>query len=44
MVQLSDLKIIAGRARKSEIAEALEWARSNRDLLLTRWSELNERG
>ncbi len=44
MIQISDLSIIAGRARKSEITDALDWARANRDMLARRWLELNERG
>lgn len=44
LVRISDLRVIAGRARPARIAEALAWARSNRALLSRMWAELNERG
>jgi hypothetical protein len=43
MVRLSDLTIIAGTARRRDIAAALAWAENNRDLLVQRWAELTER-
>jgi hypothetical protein len=43
LVRISDLTVIAGEARPSEIAEALAWARGHRDVLALRWAELNER-
>jgi hypothetical protein len=44
LVRLFDLSILAGEAKAAEIAEALEWARSNREALALKWLELNERG
>ncbi|MGH7024612.1 MAG: DUF4160 domain-containing protein [Caulobacteraceae bacterium] len=44
LVRISDLSIIAGEARPSEIAEALAWAEKNGDALSLKWAELNERG
>jgi Domain of unknown function (DUF4160) len=44
LVALSDFTVLAGRARRSAIIEALDWAQANRDLLNRRWAELNERG
>jgi hypothetical protein len=44
LVRLSDLAVIAGDARASDIAEALDWASRHRDLLALAWAELNERG
>ena len=44
MVAIADLRVIAGALRRGEAAEALEWARANRDLLAREWARLNERG
>lgn len=44
LVQISDLVVIAGEARPSEIAEALAWARTHQAMLALKWAELNERG
>ena len=44
LMRISDMAIIAGAARKNQIAEALAWAKSNRDLLALKWIELTERG
>jgi hypothetical protein len=43
LVRISDLKVIAGEARPSQIAEALAWAQSHQAALALRWTELNER-
>jgi hypothetical protein len=44
LVRISDLTIIAGEARPTEIAEALAWAKSHQEMLALKWVELNERG
>ncbi len=44
LVRISDLAVIAGEARPADIAEAVGWARGNRELLARKWAELNERG
>ena len=44
LVRISDLAVIAGEARATEIAEALAWARTHRERLALKWAELNERG
>jgi hypothetical protein len=44
LVRISDLALIEGEARTSQIAEAMEWARANRESLAVKWTELNERG
>ncbi len=44
LVSLFDLTILVGEAKAADIAEALEWARSNREALALKWLELNERG
>jgi hypothetical protein len=44
LARISDLSVIAGEARSSQIAEALAWAAVNRDSLARKWTELNERG
>jgi hypothetical protein len=43
LVRISDLAVIAGEARPAQIAEAMAWARLNREMLALRWAELNER-
>ena len=44
LVRISDLKVIAGEARRTEIAQALAWAQTRREVLALKWAELNERG
>jgi len=44
LVRISDFAVIAGEARAAQIAQALSWAQSHRDILDRKWSELNERG
>jgi hypothetical protein len=44
LVRISDLSVIAGQARPSQIAEVLAWAAAQRGALALRWAELNERG
>ena len=44
LVRISDLAVIAGGARPPQIAEALSWARTRREMLALKWAELNERG
>ena len=44
LVRISDLAVIAGEARQSQIAGPLDWARRNREMLALKWAELNERG
>jgi hypothetical protein len=43
LVRISDLTVIAGRARRSEIAAALAWARQQQAFLVHTWNVLNER-
>ncbi len=43
LVRISDLKVIAGQARPTEIAEALAWAQTRQEMLALKWAELNER-
>lgn len=44
LVRISDLAILAGRARRMDLSEALAWAEANQNALMKRWLELNERG
>jgi Domain of unknown function (DUF4160) len=44
LVRISDLTVIAGEARPAQIAEAIAWAREQRESLALKWAELNERG
>jgi len=43
VVRISDLSVIAGAARRTQIAGAIAWATRHRDLLALKWIELNER-
>jgi hypothetical protein len=43
LVRISDLAVIAGEARPDQIAEALAWAQTHRQVLADKWAELNER-
>jgi len=43
LVRIADLVIIAGAARKAQIAEAMAWAETHREWLALKWVELNER-
>jgi hypothetical protein len=43
-MRISDLTVIAGEARHAQIAEAIAWAREDRESLALKWAELNERG
>jgi hypothetical protein len=44
LVRISDLTVIAGEARPTEIAEATAWAKTHQEMLALKWAELNERG
>ncbi|HQN18461.1 MAG TPA: DUF4160 domain-containing protein [Syntrophobacteraceae bacterium] len=44
LVRISDLTVIAGEARPTQIAEALAWAQAHQEALSLRWDQLNERG
>ena len=44
LVRISDLTVIAGEARQTQIAEALAWAQAHQETLALKWAELNERG
>lgn len=43
LVRIADLTIIAGAARKAQLAEAMAWAEQHREFLALKWVELNER-
>jgi hypothetical protein len=43
LVRIADLTILAGAARKAQIAEAMAWAEQHREWLALKWVELNER-
>ena len=44
LVRISDLTVIAGEARPTEIAEAFGMGASHQEMLALKWAELNERG
>jgi hypothetical protein len=43
MVSITELRITAGSATQKQIADAMAWARENKELLALKWIELNER-
>ena len=43
MVSIADLSIIAGTARRRQIAEPMAWATEYRQMLALKWDELVER-
>ena len=43
VVRISDLTVIAGTARRGQVAEALAWAMQHREMLALKWVELVER-
>jgi hypothetical protein len=44
LVRIADCEVIAGEARANQIAEAMAWAHANREALMQKWAELNDRG
>jgi hypothetical protein len=44
LVRISDFKVIEGKTRPSQIAEAMAWARAHKEALALCWAQLNERG
>jgi hypothetical protein len=42
-INIETLRMMAGSAAKHDLREALEWAVANREFLVTKWSEFNER-
>ena len=44
LIRISDLSVVVGEAKPAKIAEALNWAKENREMLALKWVELNERG
>ncbi|TMJ71334.1 MAG: DUF4160 domain-containing protein [Alphaproteobacteria bacterium] len=42
-VRITDLRVIAGAARRAQIAEAMAWAAQHREMLALKWVELTER-
>lgn len=43
LVLIERLEVMAGVISRTDFAEAHEWARGNREYLLQKWSEYNER-
>lgn len=43
LVRISDLAIIAGNARRRQIADTMAWASGHREMQALKWIELNER-
>ena len=43
VVRIADLAVTAGTARRNQIATALAWAESQREMLALKWVELVER-
>ena len=43
LIDIESLVVSRGVITRSDYAAAVEWARANRDVLLAKWSKLNER-
>lgn len=41
-VRIETLTVMAGAANRRDIAEAIEWAHANKDLLAARWAAYSE--
>ena len=44
VVLIATLAVIEGQARAADIAEAMTWARANRDVLMGLWKRYSDRG
>jgi len=44
VIEIDSLIVTRGWAPSRELGEALEWARTNHQLLTAKWAELNEGG
>jgi hypothetical protein len=42
-VEIETLELMDGRSPRSELREAIAWARANKSMLMAKWSEFNER-
>jgi uncharacterized protein DUF4160 len=42
-IDINTLIVVKGSAPRADLAEAIEWADANREHLLAKWSEYNER-
>lgn len=42
-IRIDDLQVMRGDIHPSDYAEALEWVEANKDLVVRKWRELNER-
>ncbi len=42
LIAISDLKILRGKIPARELSEVLQWAAENREMLLTRFKELQK--
>jgi Domain of unknown function (DUF4160) len=43
VIDIATLRVTRGEAPSGDLAEAINWARANKQPLLDKWSELNER-
>jgi len=43
VIRIADLTVIAGTARRGQIAEPMAWAGQHREILALKWVELTER-
>lgn len=41
VVEIATLVVVAGTIRSSQLGEALDWARDNKELLESKWAELH---
>ena len=41
LIEIRTLRVLSGTVRRRELADALDWAATNSDLLIAKWQELN---
>ena len=42
-IEIATMQVMRGTASRADLARAIAWAEANRDLLIEKWIELNER-
>ncbi len=42
-IEIATMQMMRGTASRAELARAIAWAEANRDLLMEKWVEFNER-
>ena len=42
-IEIATMQVMRGTASRADLARAIAWAEANRDFLIEKWIELNER-